>query len=193
MARPEDPAPVPGPGEELRAAASDTVRGSRLDSPRDNPQAAEARTVERAQARTAPEPRRPVPPAQRQAPVEPPRAESRVEPTRSDPSRGTAATAPPQERTGRDRPEAAEAPAACGSPTRKPATGPEPTQDAPAASSEPTAADAPAAEKPATDEAPAPEPAAASPQQPAASRRTKKGKPVMPSWDEVLLGVRGQR
>ncbi|MEQ3554562.1 septation protein SepH [Pseudonocardia nematodicida] len=26
-----------------------------------------------------------------------------------------------------------------------------------------------------------------------ASRRTKKGKPVMPSWDEVLLGVRGQR
>jgi hypothetical protein len=193
MARPEDPAPVPGPGEELRAAASDTVRGSRLDPPRDNPQAAEARTVERAQARTAPEPRRPVPPAQRQAPVEPPRAESRVEPTRSDPSRGTAATAPPQERTGRDRPEAAEAPAAGGSPTRKPATGPEPTQDAPTASSEPTAADAPAAEKPATDEAPAPEPAAASPQQPAASRRTKKGKPVMPSWDEVLLGVRGQR
>ncbi|OLL75463.1 hypothetical protein Ae168Ps1_3864c [Pseudonocardia sp. Ae168_Ps1] len=27
----------------------------------------------------------------------------------------------------------------------------------------------------------------------AAGRRTKKGKPVMPSWDEVLLGVRGQR
>ncbi len=27
----------------------------------------------------------------------------------------------------------------------------------------------------------------------AANRRTKKGKPVMPSWDEVLLGVRGQR
>ncbi|WP_199796506.1 septation protein SepH [Pseudonocardia dioxanivorans] len=25
------------------------------------------------------------------------------------------------------------------------------------------------------------------------ARRTKKGKPVMPSWDEVLLGVRGQR
>ncbi len=25
------------------------------------------------------------------------------------------------------------------------------------------------------------------------NRRTKKGKPVMPSWDEVLLGVRGQR
>jgi hypothetical protein len=25
------------------------------------------------------------------------------------------------------------------------------------------------------------------------NRRTKKGKPVMPSWDEVLLGVRGPR
>ena len=37
-------------------------------------------------------------------------------------------------------------------------------------------------------EAEAARPAAARP-----SRRTKKGKPVMPSWDEVLLGVRGQR
>ena len=201
MARPEDPAPAPGPGEELRAAASDTVRGSRLDPPRDNPQAAEARTVDRAPARTAPEPRRPVPPAQRQAPVEPPRAESRGEPTRSEParpepsrsepSRGTAATAPPQERT---RPETAEPPAAGGSPTREPVPGPEPTQDTPAASSNPVASDAPAPENPAADtEAPAPEPAAATPQQPAAGRRTKKGKPVMPSWDEVLLGVRGQR
>jgi hypothetical protein len=201
MARPEDPAPAPGPGEELRAAASDTVRGSRLDPPRDNPQAAEARTVERAQARTAPEPRRTVPPAQRQAPVDPPRAESRGEPTRSEParpepsrsepSRGTAATAPPQERT---RPETAEPPAAGGSPTREPVPGPEPTQDTPAASSNPVASDAPAPENPAADtEAPAPEPAAATPQQPAAGRRTKKGKPVMPSWDEVLLGVRGQR
>jgi hypothetical protein len=33
-----------------------------------------------------------------------------------------------------------------------------------------------------------PTPAPASP-----SRRTKKGKPVMPSWDEVLLGVKGHR
>jgi Protein of unknown function (DUF3071) len=37
---------------------------------------------------------------------------------------------------------------------------------------------------------PAPTPSADSP---AAGRRTKKGKPVMPSWDEVLLGVRGPR
>ncbi|NMH93294.1 hypothetical protein HF519_17290, partial [Pseudonocardia bannensis] len=44
---------------------------------------------------------------------------------------------------------------------------------------------------------PAP-PAAETPAEPPAAqaqgnRRTKKGKPVMPSWDEVLLGVRGQR
>jgi hypothetical protein len=218
IARPEDPAPAPGPEEELRAAASDTVRGSRLDPPRDNPQAAEARTVDRAPARTAPEPRRSVPPAQRHAPVEPPRAESRVEPTRSEPtrseptrseptrseptrpdpsrsepSRGTAAPAPSREQSGHDRLEAAETPATSGSPTREPVTRPEPTQDTPAASSKPAAADDPAPEKPAADEVPAPEPAAATPQQPAASRRTKKGKPVMPSWDEVLLGVRGQR
>jgi Protein of unknown function (DUF3071) len=31
------------------------------------------------------------------------------------------------------------------------------------------------------------------PAAPTPNRRTKKGKPVMPSWDEVLLGVRGPR
>ena len=44
--------------------------------------------------------------------------------------------------------------------------------------------------QPAVVEPPAPpaeEPATAAP------RRTKKGKPVMPSWDEVRLGVKGQR
>jgi len=49
--------------------------------------------------------------------------------------------------------------------------------------------DAPAAEVPADPPAAEPDPDTA----PAANRRTKKGKPVMPSWDEVLLGVRGQR
>lgn len=44
------------------------------------------------------------------------------------------------------------------------------------------------ADNEADNEAEAARPAAARP-----SRRTKKGKPVMPSWDEVLLGVRGQR
>jgi Protein of unknown function (DUF3071) len=56
-----------------------------------------------------------------------------------------------------------------------------------------TAADAAATDQPPT-EAPAPrqsEPDAAPAQQ--APKRTRKGKPVMPSWDEVLLGVRSQR
>ncbi|MER7437778.1 septation protein SepH [Pseudonocardia alni] len=46
-----------------------------------------------------------------------------------------------------------------------------------------------------TDPAPAQDTESAAPRRPstAGSRRTKKGKPVMPSWDEVLLGVRGQR
>jgi Protein of unknown function (DUF3071) len=58
---------------------------------------------------------------------------------------------------------AADAPAESTTPT-------EPTDDVPA----------PSAETPASGDAPA-------------TRRTRKGKPVMPSWDEVLLGVRGPR
>jgi Protein of unknown function (DUF3071) len=213
IARPEDPAPAPGPDEELRAVASDSVRGSRIDSP----PTAESRSVERAPARTAPEPRRPVPPTQRQAPAEPARPErNRPEPAPFDagdrdrrPARHDepAASAGRAERTDSAKPDAAEPDAAepranNGSAVREPAVRepatrserrPEPARaeeppSTPAASPEP-AAEAPAPEEPA--ETPAPEPAAA--QQPAASKRTKKGKPVMPSWDEVLLGVRGQR
>jgi len=40
---------------------------------------------------------------------------------------------------------------------------------------------------------PAVEPAAAAEPSPAAARRGQKGRPVMPSWDEVLLGVKGRR
>jgi Protein of unknown function (DUF3071) len=222
MARPEDPAPAPatGRGEELRAAASDGVRGSRIDPP-----AAEARTVERAPARSAPEPRRPAPPPQRQAPVEPPRTEpavpepSRAEPTRPEPARSEparperdrvepttdqprdrrpaqedAVPAPsaPQERTERHRPEPDAA-------DRAPAARPDRRRSEPAANSEPASAEAPAPEEQAESPAPAPEPPAPAAEPPAAApqpggnRRTKKGKPVMPSWDEVLLGVRGQR
>jgi hypothetical protein len=56
-----------------------------------------------------------------------------------------------------------------------------------------TAADTATADNPPT-EPPAPrqaEPEAAPAQQ--TPKRTRKGKPVMPSWDEVLLGVRSQR
>lgn len=63
-----------------------------------------------------------------------------------------------------------------------------PDQDGP--DPERTETHPPAEPPPAVAEPPAPpaeEPATAAP------RRTKKGKPVMPSWDEVLLGVKGQR
>ncbi|QYN36388.1 DUF3071 domain-containing protein [Pseudonocardia sp. DSM 110487] len=218
IARPEDPEPAPGPEEELRAAASDGVRGSRIDTP----PPADARTVERSPARTAPEPRRSVPPTQRQSPVEPPRSEParpernrpepapvdagdrdrRQRPTQVDPP---AASASRPERTESARPEAAEPTAPepgtnNGSAVREPAVrserrhpGPAGTEKAPsrpAASPEP-AAEAPAPEEPA--ETVPPEPPAAAAQPNAAGKRTKKGKPVMPSWDEVLLGVRGQR
>jgi hypothetical protein len=210
IGRSEDPAPAPAPGpeEELRAVASDSVRGSRVDpSP-----ASEARTVERTPARTTSEPRRQAPPAaQRQPAVEPPRAEpARPERTRPEPPAveagdrrqrsaqddGATPASPPEptESTEPAKPAAPEprAAGATGEPTARPerrkAEPPrtEPAPSAPAASPEPVA-EAPAAEEPVD----VPAPAAA--QQPAANKRTKKGKPVMPSWDEVLLGVRGQR
>lgn len=227
IARPDEPAPEPGPQQEVRAAAAagGAVRGSRIDAPRDH--ATESRPVERAPARSAPEPRRPVPPAQRQGPPAPPRVEpARPEPVRPEPSRpepgrpqreraeaapeaGTPAAA--GRRGDRDRPEptvsrpasrpaARTEPAARPEPTVEPAAAaeepvlPEPAPNPPAAETrpaDPAPTEEPAAEEPAAEDAPPPP--AAAPQQPAANRRTKKGKPVMPSWDEVLLGVRGQR
>jgi hypothetical protein len=145
--------PAPDHTEELRAAASDTVRsGGRIDNGRDHAGAPETprAAAERPSARSAPEPRRAAPPAQRQAPVEP----------RTTPPPAAPAAAPKRE---------------------QPA--------APAARSEQPVAE-PAAEQPAADEPAASQPA---PEAPTTNRRTKKGKPVMPSWDEVLLGVRGQR
>lgn len=76
-------------------------------------------------------------------------------------------------------------------------------QDSPAATDDATTPPAPENEPGTGEDDP---PAPSSPDEPpkedgdgarqrgsAASRRSKKGKPVMPSWDEVLLGVRGQR
>jgi hypothetical protein len=80
---------------------------------------------------------------------------------------------------------------------------PPPAPPAPPAPPEPPAPPAAEPPAPATPAAPAPAPAAAAEpaeeppaetgETPQGARRTKKGKPVMPSWDEVLLGVRGQR
>ena len=143
--------PAPDHTEELRAAASDTVRaGGRIDSGRDHTASETSRAAERSVARPAPEPRRAAPPAQRQPPAEP-------------------RTTPPP---------AAPAPAA----RREQPAAPAPPSEKPTAE--------PATEQPAAEEPAATQPA---PEAPTTSRRTKKGKPVMPSWDEVLLGVRGQR
>jgi hypothetical protein len=65
---------------------------------------------------------------------------------------------------------------------------PEPPAADEVAAKEPEKAPAEAAEK---AQEPEEAPARAAAAKPAA-RRTKKGKPVMPSWDEVLLGVRGR-
>jgi hypothetical protein len=154
IARTEDPAPQPAPnrGEELRAAASNTMRGGgRIDNGRDHPPETARPAAERPSARTAPEPRRTTPPAQRHAPVEQPRAAEPAAPDREQPVPAA------QERPADVREQPA---------TERPKVQPDPA--------------VPAAEQAAAE-------------QPTTNRRTKKGKPVMPSWDEVLLGVRGQR
>jgi hypothetical protein len=67
----------------------------------------------------------------------------------------------------------------------------EPAAEKPNATEQPAATGESGAEATASAET-APEKAADEPAKPAARPRTKKGKPVMPSWDEVLLGVRGR-
>ena len=57
----------------------------------------------------------------------------------------------------------------------------------PASAAEPAAAEAAPVAEPSESTEPAEQ------KVPAAAKRTRKGKPVMPSWDEVLLGVRGPR
>ncbi|GAA1245699.1 hypothetical protein GCM10009609_06370 [Pseudonocardia aurantiaca] len=146
------PAPAPAPNEELRAAASDTVRG------RDHTPAPETTRPPPERPTTRAAERRTTPPAARQRAPEPEPAVEPAPPTEPIPTTPPVQPPPPPAATRtREQP---------------------PTE--PAAPAEP-AADAPAAEP------------AAPAQQPAAAKRTKKGKPVMPSWDEVLLGVRGQQ
>jgi len=90
-------------------------------------------------------------------------------------------------------PERVTVPPAEAVPSAEATAAPEPTPQAPAPQ-EP-APQEPTAEAPAPEAAPAAPPAEDAPaaDAPAANRRTRKGKPVMPSWDEVLLGVRGPR
>jgi Protein of unknown function (DUF3071) len=72
----------------------------------------------------------------------------------------------------------------------------DPTPADPTPADETPADETPAIAAPAAVVTEAAEPEAAAepaPATPAAPKRTRKGKPVMPSWDEVLLGVRGPR
>jgi hypothetical protein len=209
IARPEEPVP-PGPPEELRAAASDSARGNerldamrsaagmRVDAGRDRPSArpAEQRVGAPPQQRQ-PEPRRDSrPPDTRSADAdyrstESRSAESGAAESRSTAESRTAAAAPPDtratpSRTGTPGPSGTPGPAGPAdvgfgaADTRTTAPRTDPPRE-------------PAAEQPA-DAGRDPEPDdATTPAPDAAPRRTRKGKPVMPSWDEVLLGVRGQR
>lgn len=195
ISRSDEQAPVPEEGHELRAAASDIA----------------ARRDVSDWSRTAPEPRRPEPP-RRSVPSA--RQESPEALPRQQLDSGSAGLA----RTARDAEPATEWAAARNGeahavsvpepPAHETRTvEPEPMPDAPDEARVPAGSDAaadatpngdavasnapsdePAPEPPAPRQA-EPEPAAAAP----APKRNRKGKPVMPSWDEVLLGVRGQR
>jgi Protein of unknown function (DUF3071) len=164
IARPEDAGPQ-GPPEELRAAASDTAVRSAAGLRVD------AGRDRQQAARSGPEQRNAAPPAQRQAEQRTdPRTEQRAAEARAAEGRASDARAAEA--------RAAEARAVEARTSASPEAGG--VAEAPA--------DATAEPIPATDgQLPAGESG------PAGNRRTRKGKPVMPSWDEVLLGVRGQR
>ena len=191
IARTEEQPPTPqGPQQEelLRAAASDgTVRpsaGMRVDAARERQQAGRG-----AESRTS------TPPAQRQAEPRPetrpaartetrPAVDARSERVAARAEQGTVAgqgTPAGRRAAGDPRPADPRTVGTHPAPARTNAARPAdpPTPDPGAAAPEPAA---PAAEQGAAPAAPS-----------TPNRRTKKGKPVMPSWDEVLLGVRGQR
>jgi hypothetical protein len=201
ISRPDEQPPhLPEEGHELRAAASDIA----------------ARRDVSDWSRTAPEPRRPES-SRRSAPSvrqELSRQESNgvVARTRPDPADEPATDWPVAQRDTeiRDTDPArlgdttqrgadTDAAPAVAAPTPAPAEKPvevaetaADTEPAGEAVSEVTVDDTPspepALEAPAPREA-EPEPTTGSP----APKRSRKGKPVMPSWDEVLLGVRSQR
>jgi hypothetical protein len=188
----EQPPPMPEEGHELRAAASDIA----------------ARRDVSDWSRTAPEPRRPES-SRRSAPsvrqeLSRPESNGVVARTRPDPVDEPATDWPVAQRDAEVRDTD---PARLGDTTKRgadPTPPPAPAAPAPvevaetAVSAEAEAADEvtvdgtpspePALEAPAPREA-EPEPTTGSP----APKRSRKGKPVMPSWDEVLLGVRSQR
>jgi len=182
ISRPEEqtPAHAPEEGHELRAAASDIA----------------ARRDVSDWSRTAPEPRRPEPsrrsvPSARQESGSYTRAER-------DPGPATDWPAPQPDADGRESiPTRTAGTVADTLPPADAARTVESRQsdthaETAADEGKDVAANAPSAEP--DPEPPAPrQPEAESPATTPPPKRNRKGKPVMPSWDEVLLGVRGQR
>ncbi|HEY0814544.1 MAG TPA: septation protein SepH [Pseudonocardia sp.] len=205
ISRPDEQAPAPEEGHELRAAASDIA----------------ARRDVSDWSRTAPEPRRPEPPRRsapptRQEPAETLQRSGRVEepPAPQESGRGSAGPARPDRETQLDqatRPDRETRAAREAQPATDWPAAPEAEGRGDAQAAVPAEADTPADVVPSTTDGadiaanseqpgePAPEapaPRQAEPETAAgapAVKRNRKGKPVMPSWDEVLLGVRGQR
>lgn len=158
-------------------AGPDRAEPDRSASHRSEPDRSGSDRTERS-VRHRTDPHRAEPAAERGP--EPARPEPRrPEPTRTEPS-GTDRAGSDRTASDRTRPDRTEPAAEHRDP--QPATGARPDRPEPAGAR--PAESRPAAGSPAP---PAEEPP------PAAPRRTKKGKPVMPSWDEVLLGVKGQR
>jgi hypothetical protein len=175
IARQDEGPEPPRQPEELRATASDnavrSAGGMRVDAGRERQPAGRAGTEQRAGS----------PPAQRQAE---PRSETRAADPAATDRRAVDTRAT---ETGAD----ARATAPTGLDAR---TGEAPPVDPRAGQGAPgehVGTSEPAADTPTTD--PAATENAATDAAGTGNRRTKKGKPVMPSWDEVLLGVRGQR
>jgi hypothetical protein len=175
IARQDEGPEPPRQPEELRATASDnavrSAGGMRVDAGRERQPAGRAGTEQRAGS----------PPAQRQAEprsetraADPAATDRRAVDTRATETGADARATPP---TGLDA-RTGEAPP----------VDPRAGQGAPG---EHVGTSEPAADTPTTD--PAATENAATDAAGTGNRRTKKGKPVMPSWDEVLLGVRGQR
>jgi hypothetical protein len=189
LARTEEPeAPAPAEAESMPAA----VNGNAPIAPEQRRVAPSSRAATRTRPDTRPESR----PARPEAPAEvrtPTRTEVRAEqpPThpaaRNSDTRATTVTPEPAEKPVGDVTEVDEAapePPAPEPPTVQTPTAETPTVDAPAEEAQ--------AEEAKAEETPAAETPVEARKQPPARPRAKKGKPVMPSWDEVLLGVRGK-
>ena len=132
-------------------------------------------------------------------PTEPPAPEATAaEPTAAQEADAAAQSEPAAAEPHGSEPSGAAAPAEpYGSESSETGAAAEPSATEPSgaatAATDADASDVPATAPPADEAASADVAGAKAPTTGAPARRTRKGKPVMPSWDEVLLGVRGPR